>query len=196
VVVIPELPGNEPHDNEETEEFCHLNGQKIPSLDDLANASVRDAATGESEWVHRELISFLYKWADIFNQEFFAGKLPQLIIAIQKTRKNYLGSFVPGRNSLGLKFNVNVNRKYLGRSEADLLETLCHEQIHLYEATYGKPGKGNYHNKAFVKMAAEIGLQVEMGRGCHIGSPTDPFVSLLRKHGVSFEPREVKVEPP
>jgi hypothetical protein len=125
MVTPEEDPGIEPPENEELEESCRFNGQEIPSLDDLANASVREAATADSQWVYTKLLSFLYKWADIFNQEFFDGKLPQPIISFEKTRKNNLGHFVPGRNSLGLKFNVNLNRMHLGKSEADLLETLC-----------------------------------------------------------------------
>jgi SprT-like family len=189
------LPGDPPTVSNELEDLCSLNGQKFPTLDDRANSSVRDAATGDSEWGYSGLLSFLYKWADIFNHEFFSGLLPQPVISLEKTRRNY-GHFVPGRNFLGLKFNVNLNRVYLGRSEAELLETLVHEQIHLLQEITSTAGKGNYHNKEFVQKATEIGLQVELGRGCHYGSPTDPFVSLLRKHGVSFEPRVVRVEPP
>jgi hypothetical protein len=196
-VTTKRFTANEPPDTSpsDTEHNCCLNRQKFPSPDAVANSSVRHAATGDSTWVHSELLSFLYKWADIFNNNFFGNRLPPPVISLERTRRS-LGHFVPGRNSFGLKFNVNLNQLYLGRSEADLLETLVHEQIHLLQEITGTAGMGNYHNKAFCTKAAEIGLQVEMGRGCHYGSPTDPFVSLLRKHGVSFEPRVVRVEPP
>jgi hypothetical protein len=189
-----ERPGIESPNNEESENSCRLNGQEIPSLDDLANASVREAASGDTEWYYHELICFLYKWSDIFNRKFFEGQLPHPVISVEKARATNYGHFVYGRNYLGLKFNINLNRRYLGRSEAELCETLLHEQLHLYQYKFGKPGKGNYHNKVFCTKAAEFGLQVELGRGCHFGSPTDPFVSLLRKHGVSFEPRVASPE--
>jgi hypothetical protein len=191
-----ELPGNEPLDNEEPEEFCSFNGQKFASLDDLANSLVRDAATGDTDWYYHEIICFLYKWSDIFNHRFFSGHLPRPIISVEKARTSNYGHFTYGRNSLGLNFNINLNRRYLRRSEAELCETLLHEQLHLYQYMFGKPGRRNYHNKAFIQKAAEFGLQVEMGRGCHFGSPTEPFISLLRQRGVSFVPRVVRAEPP
>lgn len=191
-----EFPGTESTNNKETEDFCRFNAQKILSPDDIANSSVRHAATRDSSWAYNNLSVFLYRWADIFNQEFFNGKLPQPVISFEKTRINVLGHFSFGRNDQGLKFNINLNKKRLGRSEADLLETLAHEMVHLFQCIDGKSGKGKYHNKAFVEKASSIGLQVLIRRGCHIGSPTDPFVSLLRRHGVNFEPRAAIPETP
>jgi hypothetical protein len=157
---------------------------------------VREAASGDTEWYYHELICFLYKWSDIFNHRFFSGHLPRPVISVEKARATNYGHFIYGRNYLGLKFNINLNRRYLRRSEAELCETLLHEQLHLYQYMFGKPGRGNYHNKEFVQKAAEFGLQVEMGRGCHFGSPTEPFINLLNEHGVSFEPRVVSAELP
>jgi hypothetical protein len=184
-----ERPGIEFPNNEESENSRRLNGQKVLSLDTIANSSVRQAATGASDWLYRDLSEFLYRWADIFNREFFDGRLPQPVISFEKTRINVLGHFSFGRNDQGLKFNINLNKKRLGRSEADLCETLVHEQIHLLQSVTGTSGKGRYHNKEFVQKAASIGLHVKLGRRCHIGSPSDPIVALLLKHGVSFEPR-------
>jgi SprT-like family protein len=195
-MVIYELSEYESPENKEPEENCSLNQQKIPSLDDLANASVRDAATGDGEWKFRAISNFLYRWAGIFNTEFFLGELPLPLISFEESRREVLGYFLPRRNEQGHKFNVNLNQKYLGQPEAEVLETLLHELVHLFQHVKGEAGKGNYHNKGFVEKAASVGLQVAVRRGCHIGSPTEPFISLLKRYGVSFEPREITVESP
>jgi hypothetical protein len=193
------LPGTESPNNKETEDFCRLNAQKPASPDTVANASVRQAATGDDTWDYQAVSEFLYRWADIFNREFFGGLLPQPVISFEHCRIEVLGYFIHGRNDQGLKFNINVNQQWLGISDAELLEVLVHEQIHLLQQVTGTSGKGKnrkYHNKKFVQKAADIGLQVALGRGCHIGSPKDPFVSLLKKYGISFAPRESVVELP
>jgi hypothetical protein len=191
-----EFHSNKSHNIKATEKILRLNAQKIASPDTVANTSVRHAATGDGAWEYRDISDFLYRWADIFNLEFFGGRLPQPVISFEPCRREVLGYFIRGRNDQGLKFNINVNQQWLGISDAELLEILGHEQIHLLQQVTGTAGKGKYHNKKFVQKAADIGLKVELGRGCHIGSPTNPFVSLLKEHGVSYEPRGAVVELP
>ena len=158
--------------------------------DSEVNQSVRQASMFDITWRWRDLSVFLHSWAEIFNQEFFDGDLPQPAISFERTRRDTLGHFLYGRNDYGLRFNINLNQQHLGRSEADLLETLVHEQTHLYQFTTGKAGLDwRYHNKAFVEKAASIGLQVKQGRGCHTRPAGDPFVALLKEQGVCFEPR-------
>jgi SprT-like family protein len=195
-MVYGELPEYESPENKEPEEIYSLNQQNTSSLDDLANSSVRNAATSDSEWKFRDMSNFLYRWAGIFNTEFFGGDLPLPLISFEESRREVLGYFISRRNEQGHKFNVNLNQKYLGQPEAEVLETLLHELIHLFQHVKGTEGKGNYHNRNFVEKAASVGLQVAVRRGCHIGSPTEPFISLLKRHGVNFEPREISVETP
>jgi hypothetical protein len=86
---------------------------------------------------------------------------------------------------------------YLERSDADKLETLVHEQIHLFQEMTATGSKtGGYHNKAFIEKATEIGLKAMPGRGCHLGPPGNPFVALLKAYGISFDPRSQDVAAP
>lgn len=160
--------------------------------DILLNASLRQLTTVD-DWQWRDKASFLHKWADLFNYYFFDGVLPQPVISFERTRRGCLGHFVPGRNAYGLQFNINLNESYLSRSEAELLATLVHEQIHLWQDITGTAAEPPYHNKQFIRKASSIGLQVDPRRGYHIGPPTDPFVALLREFRVTVEPREPEI---
>jgi hypothetical protein len=183
-------------------EMKHTKGKKPICIIGLAtnrhwtDENGHHVATGDGEWEFQAVSDFLYRWADIFNLEFFGRLLPPPVISFEPCRIEVLGYFFPGRNDQGLKFNINLNQQWLRLPEAELLEILLHEQIHLEQQVTGTAGKGNYHNKKFQQKAADVGLKVELGRGCHLGSPTDPFVALLKAHGVSFTPRESVVELP
>jgi hypothetical protein len=162
--------------------------RQITEADQAVNQGIRVIATGDESWLLRKKSEFLHRWADIFNKEFFDSALPTPSISFEATRKEVLGHFVHGRNHYGLRYNINLNRQHLYRSDAEHLETLVHEQIHLYqEITDTAPGTVNYHNRAFVDKAQQIGLKAMLGRGCHIGAPQDPFVALLKEHSVSFD---------
>ena len=67
----------------------------------------------------------------------------------------------------------------------ELFEILAHEMVHLRQELFGEPGKtAKYHNREFVRMAAEIGLIADLGSGRTI-KVTDPFVNVCRAHGVT-----------
>ena len=127
---------------------------------------------------------WLHTWGDRLNDTFFEGRLPQFVLSFERTRK-YLGHFVPGRNLFGLVFNINISA--LDRPRWDVLATLLHEMVHLWQQQFAKPGRGNYHNREFVEKARRVGLHCERGRGCHHGV-TDPFISLLREYGEPVAP--------
>jgi hypothetical protein len=55
---------------------------------------------------------------------------------------------------------------------------------HSWQAMYGKPSKSWFHNKQFQSKMLESGIFCN-SQGCHLGVG-DPFVSLLKKHGVVF----------
>ena len=94
-----------------------------------------------------------------------------------------------GRNAFGLKWNININRRYVGSGLANTLVTLLHEAIHLWQEEFGKKkgkrNRNNYHNAEFRTKAKHIGIP------CSNYGVTlcyqDPFISFLRDHGVSVE---------
>jgi hypothetical protein len=91
------LSGIESPTTPATEAICRLNAQKSASPDTVANTLVRHAATGDGDWDYRDASEFLHLWADIFNREFFGGRLPQPVISFENCRIEVLGYFIPGR---------------------------------------------------------------------------------------------------
>ena len=76
------------------------------------------------------------------------------------------------------------------------LETLLHEQIHLWQQDFGehpvKPGRVS-HNKEFVAKCESYGLHPMPTAGCHIAVEDGPFAQLLRERGIP-RPEDVPTE--
>lgn len=101
---------------------------------------------------------------EYFNDKLFGGKLPDVIITLQHG-KRYYGYFwqhkFDNRQDSKLKIGEMALNPDLfkGRSDAAILSTLVHEQCHIWQAAYGKPGKKGYHNKEWADKMKAIGLQ-------------------------------------
>ena len=44
------------------------------------------------------------------------------------------------------------------RTDKEILSTLVHEMVHLWQHVFGKPGRGRYHNAQWAKKMRELGL--------------------------------------
>ncbi len=68
------------------------------------------------------------------------------------------------------------------------LETLLHEQVHLWQQNFGKdpvkPGRV-YHNKEFVEKCESMGLHPKIGEGYHLKLADGPFAILMRELGIA-----------
>ena len=106
-------------------------------------------------------------------------------ISFEKTRVNTLGHYVIGRNSFGIRENININRVHLYRPMWDILATLLHELAHSWQYMYGKPSKSWFHNKEFCQKLASFGIFCS-NKGCHDGVG-EPFTFILKKHAVSLD---------
>jgi hypothetical protein len=106
---------------------------------------------------------------DLFNRELFAGKLPPVMLTLQRHRGNG-GSFVygyhRGRSFLNRrKKGVVVDEIAINPSLVTLfptresLQTLAHEMTHLWQRHYGKPSRQCYHNREWAAKMKEIGLK-------------------------------------
>ena len=73
--------------------------------------------------------------------------------------------------------------KCLQQGINQVLQTLLHEMVHLWQKTKGKPGKDNHHNRAWHAEAKRVGLQTEGPKG--FTTATDEFNARLRE----FAPR-------
>jgi SprT-like family protein len=154
-------------------------------LNESINIHIMENEKDALDWELNDLARELYWWVDFFNTAFFKSQpVPVPAISFEKTKVSNLGHYVVGRNALGIKENININRAHLYRPLWDILATLVHEMSHSWQYIYGKPSKSWFHNKEFQMKMLELGI-VCNNKGCHLGIG-DPFVFLLKKHGIRF----------
>ena len=96
-----------------------------------------------------------------FNECLFRNELPECLITLQR-KKGVYGYFCKERfkNEEG-KFvdEIALNPStFLVGDFNEIMQTLVHEMCHLWQFHFGKPGRGNYHNKEWASMMESIGL--------------------------------------
>jgi predicted SprT family Zn-dependent metalloprotease len=98
---------------------------------------------------------------DRFNDELFDGQLPHCLITLQREKKTY-GYFSAQRfaNHAGDKTDeIALNPTYFAVVPLiEIMQTLVHEMVHLWQHHFGKPGRGRYHNDEWAKKMESIGL--------------------------------------
>ena len=157
-------------------------------INEFINSLIKDIEKNIDDWELSGLAWELYWWVYFFNIAFFKDQpVPIPVISFERTKVSSLGHYVIGRNAFGIKENINLNRAHLNRPFWEILSTLLHETCHSWEHFYIIPGKRKktwYHSKAFREKMQSFGILCnEKGRHKEIG---DPFVFLLKKHGVRF----------
>lgn len=133
-------------------------------------------------WRHQSDLIELHRWAHIFNLELDLA-VPEYSLAIDRLRCTRLGQFRYGHNGFGLKGEIIINGSHLKSEFWKVLGTLLHELLHGWQQAFGKPGRGNYHNKEFRDKAASYGLVVD-SRGVTQYRPQSLFFELLERHGI------------
>lgn len=112
-----------------------------------------------------QLTAQLERLFDKLNMDFFDGKLARPIITVQKTPHAYghYTIFPVWQVDGGRKNEINIDAGTLDRPLEDIVETLVHEMVHMYDYTVleiqdcsGSSHK--YHNKAFKATAEAHGL--------------------------------------
>lgn len=111
-------------------------------------------------------ISQLNKAFKMMNETFFNNELEDVIISVHtSTKKNILGWFTPskvwqsGDNEM---HEINLVAENLRRGKMQVLQTLMHEAIHLYnhQNDIRDTSRGNsYHNKRFLASAEKFGFE-------------------------------------
>jgi hypothetical protein len=100
---------------------------------------------------------------DHFNRELFGGRLPQVLITLQR-HAHARGYFSRNRfqrrdGSDGLVHEIALNPdRFSGRTDEEILSTLAHEIAHVWQQEYGHPGRGRYHNREWAALMFSIGL--------------------------------------
>jgi hypothetical protein len=157
-----------------------------PIIAEPINEAVREHET-TSGWEFREKAELLHQWFPTLNEAFFGGGLPTPCIQIAPTRRRNLGHYRPGRNAIGALYEINLNAQRIGRSHFELIATLAHEMVHQWQDVNEKWPSNNKHNAEFYWKCRSMGIFTLRGRSYHVGYG-DPFVALLKQHGVSYEP--------
>lgn len=98
---------------------------------------------------------------DHFNGALFGGQLPGCLITLQREKRTY-GYFSRNRfaNLDGqLTDEIALNPCYFAVVPlVETMQTLVHEMVHQWQALFGKPGRGRYHNDQWADKMESIGL--------------------------------------
>jgi predicted SprT family Zn-dependent metalloprotease len=110
----------------------------------------------------RETYDPLQQAYENLNRSLFEGELPNCLITLQRSKKSY-GYFCGdrfGRADGTLTDEIALNPTHFrDRPQEEVLATLAHEMVHLWQHHFGKAGRGRYHNKEWAEKMKSIGLQ-------------------------------------
>ena len=107
------------------------------------------------------LISKIQLAYDHFNEDLFEGKLPDVILTAQRINKT-MGYFSADRwagKDGETRHEIAINPEYVANSAMiEMLQTIAHEQAHLFQHVYGSPSRKSYHNSEWSELMEGIGL--------------------------------------
>lgn len=105
----------------------------------------------------------LQKAYDFFNKNLFGNDLCNVLITLQR-KANAKGYFSPERfvsrgdednSTHELALNPDV---FIGRTDAEILSTLVHEMVHVWQHHCGEPPRKSYHDRQWASKMVEVGL--------------------------------------
>lgn len=136
----------------------------------------------------QQAYSELHRAYHFFNTRLFDGQLPPCLITMQRRRRTY-GYFSGERwNSQRgtVTDEIALNPAYFAtRSLEQVLSTLVHEMVHLWQHHYGKPSRRAYHNRQWADKMEAVGL-VPSDTGQPDGKRTGERVSHFIQEGGPF----------
>ena len=164
----------------------------------FSKEAVRKNAELAHDWQWQETASSLYTWTDRFKSRLLdpiarlgRDKMPDAVISFESMDHRILACYALHRNAQGLLDEITMNTKHLSRPMWQVLETLLHEQIHLWQQNFGQhPVTRNYHNREFVDKCEQLGLHPRIGSGAHWKAANGAFAQLMAEHGI---PRPTQV---
>jgi predicted SprT family Zn-dependent metalloprotease len=125
---------------------------------------------------------------DFFNTRLFDGQLPPCLITMQRKNRTY-GYFSGNRwNSLAGTVTDEIAMHpahFATRSAEEVLSTLVHEMVHLWQHHFGTPSRRAYHNRAWADKMEAIGLEPS-DTGCSGGKRTGQHMSHYIRDGGPF----------
>lgn len=99
---------------------------------------------------------------EYFNQKLFDGILPSCLLNFSR-KKGTHGFFAPERwRRVGedkySTHEISLTPTTFYRGLKEILSTLVHEQVHLWQWEFGNPSRNGYHNREWAAKMEEIGL--------------------------------------
>lgn len=128
---------------------------------------------------------------DHFNAVLFAGTLPQVMITLQRhsRARGYFSAKRFQRRDNGREHvhEVALNPDcFTGRTDEEILSTLVHEMVHVWQQEFGHPGRGRYHNREWARRMHGAGLMAS-STGEPGGKATGESVSHYILDGGPFQ---------
>ena len=109
----------------------------------------------------RETYDPLQQAFETLNRALFENALPNCLITLRRHKKSY-GYFSGDRFARAdgqLTDEIALNPSHFrSRPQQEVLATLAHEMVHLWQHHFGKPGRGRYHNVEWAEKMKSIGL--------------------------------------
>ena len=178
----------------------HLDRAVNLTAGEEAKEAIRRSQENAVTWRHHELSATLNEWAERFATRFLApvlepskeGTLPSPVIGFESFDHRVYAYYRLGKNTFGLDDEIILNEKHLTRPLYSILETVLHEQIHLWQQRRGEhPVDRNYHNQEFVGKAEQLGLHPRSVTGVHVRPADGQFERLLREYGIRRPAQEL-----
>ena len=135
---------------------------------------------------------------DQYNRALFNNALPPCLITLHRGVQRNYGHFCHKRfvrlsDGRTATDEIALNpRHFANRSVAQVLSTLAHEMVHLWQAHNGKPSRSAYHNRQWAEKMVSIGLQPS-DTGQPGGKPTGQHVTHYLIQGGLFESATTKL---
>lgn len=127
------------------------------------------------------LLRQLEAWAERMNRELFDGTLPPVSVSVSPNRLRLLGC----SRRVGDRWGIDLNACHLDRPKAEVLHTLLHELVHVWEAARVGPRTRTraYHSAQFRRKASALGIPADRGAAVVI-APEGRYALLLARAGV------------
>jgi len=191
-------------------------GKLIERID--PKPTIRKNAENAHDWEYVEEAKYLYDLAVLFKNRFLdpilhtdRGRLPDPVISFDNLRnRRTLATYTLHRNAQGLLDEITFNTAHYQDEDGKRvwiwgrwaqLETLLHEQVHLWQENFGKhkhkPGRVA-HDKEFIEKCESLGLHPMPVVGCHIAVADGVFAGLMEELGIlrpDDVPRESEEKP-
>lgn len=177
--------------------------------------AVQKNAEQAKDWEFHDEAVYLYRTAVLFRDRFLdpilhtdRGRLPDPVISFDNLRnRKILAAYTLHRNAQGLLDEITLNTAHYDHEMNDArlkwrfgrwaqLETLLHEQVHLWQENFGqnkhKPGRAS-HDKEFVGRCRSLGLHPMPVVGCHTKVADGLFAQVMGELGIE-PPKDVPRE--